>query len=419
MPTNVLTYGDKKTLLAAAIGIREWRLPDDGLSDTTVVYESEDDTGFRGMFQRTYSIAEGNKVTLGPPVQVFKRTNYEPLVVVSTFSLDEAVVEFSDSDQTVIRTGKIFEAGDYGDKGNYSEQDLQNAASNFSAVPNNIEHKPSFLDGKLGKLLSVEAKGKELFGKVAIPKWLNDTLGSEPLKVSLEWLKSSKQIVGNALTFNPHIKDAQLVAAFSAANQTTEGGITMPEPKKTVWERLKAHFGDKGVPEDLKDLETAKFVDSEPAPAPAVATPAVVAPVIPAAPSTEVAQFKQDLDTTKAENAALRAKLLRDEAVKFADKAVADCKAMPAEKDSLVAMFVQAANDDSASGVACFSNVGQFTAGERVKNLQSWMDSKPAIHNLTTEQLVAFSADTATTNTNPERMNNLRQMSNLPTKEGK
>lgn len=59
---------------------------------------------------------------------------------------------------------------------------------------------------------------KELFGTVKIPKWLDTIIGKDPLKTSLELARDTKTIVGNALVLNPRVHDAQLVAAFTAAN---------------------------------------------------------------------------------------------------------------------------------------------------------------------------------------------------------
>jgi hypothetical protein len=313
----------------------------------------------------------------------------------------------------VIRTGKLFEAGDYPDKGlSVTEDELKAAASTFTAVPNRIEHMSTILDGKVGKLLSVEANGKELTGKVAIPKWLHDAMGTEPIKASLEWLKSSKQIVGNALVLNPRIKDAQLVAAFSAAN-TNEGGSevngTQTQKEPGWFAKLKAAFSLKQLPEGMEDFDPDKVkFDGEPSPAP------VTAPQT----APDVAQFRQELDTSKAENAALRAKLLRDEAVKFADGAIISCKALPTEKDSLIALFTRAAQDDSTGGVACFSASGEFAPGERVKLLQESVDKRTA-HKLTNEELVVMSAGSTTNQTDPERMKKLREQAGLPAEGGK
>lgn len=124
------------------------------------------------------------------------------------------VVEFAGND--VLFKGKVFQAGNYPDKGiDLTEQDLKDAAATFTPVNNDIEHRPSILSGKIGQLTSVTAKAKELMGTVKLPRWLYDVTGKQ-ISVSLSWDKITKRIVGCALTVNPYITDAQLTAAFSA-----------------------------------------------------------------------------------------------------------------------------------------------------------------------------------------------------------
>jgi len=389
MEVKDLTYQDIRTILAASLGVREWNIDD--VSGGFVYYRQEDSSGNGGrvMYKRSYAIADsptGTKVTLGDPVQVVKRTIYEPLVIVSQFSLD-GEAQFAD-DGMVRRIGKIFMAGDYPDK-NFSitEEELKTAAAEFSPVDNDLEHRPTILSGKLGQLKSVVAKGKELYGAVDIPKWLNDQIGSDPLKVSLAWSRDTKRIVGNALVLEPKIKDAQLMAAFTAAQSDEEGGttVTVPKPqtetgKRGWFEKLRALFAEKKLPEGFEDFnpEEVMFSDDQPKhPDPA--------PDKPEEPSGDAVKFAAQRDAAMAKSQGLEARLIQVEAEKFADSAIADRKAFPAERDSLVAQFKQAVIDDNA-GVACFSETGELIVGSRVKLLKDSVGARPT-HNLTTEQI--------------------------------
>jgi hypothetical protein len=378
MEIKALTYQDKKTILAAALSIREWNIDD--LTDDTVYYSTETTTGsVRGTYKCTYSItngATGQNVTLGAPSQVVKRTIYEPLVIVGQFSLDQGGAEFSD-DGLVIRTGKVFEAGDYPDKGfSITEEELADAAVNFSPVNNDLEHQSTILDGKLGQLTAVEAKGTSLFGTVKIPKWLNDQLGSDPLKVSLAWARNTKQIIKNALVLNPRIEDAQLVAAFTAANSNT-GGVKLSDTKKpSLMDRLKAAFSKGSLPDvEEAELDQIKMSDD--------AKPDTKPDAEPK--KEESKESSADFTTVRAENDGLRAAMLATKATEFADKCIADCKAFPAERDLLIAQFKLAAQDDNA-GVACFSVTGELNEGERLKLLRDTVSARPT-HNLTNEQI--------------------------------
>lgn len=413
-----LTYHDKQVILAAALKIGTYNIDD--VSDTDVYYTVEDpvNTSYRGTYQRSYSITDG-KVTLGEPVQVVKRTVYDPVIVVSQFDLDSAA-EFSDTGE-VLLTGKIFEAGDYPDKDfSISEDELAQAAAEFSPVANDLEHKSTILSGKIGQLRSVTVKGKELFGTVAVPKWLKDAVGNEPIKTSLAWNKANKRIVGNALVLNPRVPDAQLVAAFNAATNNPDKGDSVMKDKKSFLDRLKALFGVQSLPDGTEDLinEVATFDDAPPANPPKP-------DATPPAPAQPDAQFSERLTAAESANAVLQGKLVEAEAVAFVDGAIKDGRAFPAERNSLIAMFKQAALDDSA-GQVCFSDAGDLVEGDRLKLFKQSISARPAV-KLTTEQigdakeLVVLSADT----TPPAGMSQERRQQLLAageikvTKEGK
>lgn len=439
MPAKDLTYQDIKTILAAAIGIKEWNIDD--VSNGFVYYTQDVSTGLtsvRSTFKRAYTITEattGTKVTLGDPVQVVKRTLYEPLVVTSEFSMDDAEVTFSD-DGMVLRTGKVFEAGEYPDK-NFSitEEELAQVPATFSPVSNDLEHKPTILSGKVGQLRSVVAKGKELYGTVAIPKWLNDTIGSNPLKVSLAWTRDSKRIVGNALVLNPRVPDAQLVAAFTAANSYGGGDmpITKTEKKPTWWEKLCAAFTAKQLPEGFEDFdpEQVKFANDADPEKPAETKPDdTSAPVVEPTKADDpaAAKFAADLDAERKVNAGLQARLIQSEAEKFANDAIKAGHAFPAERDSLIAQFSQAVKDDAQSAsVACFSVDGSMHEGSRVKLLRDSVQARPK-HSFTSEEiagvdagdLVVLSASPGgAQKMTPERRQELLNAGEIRVKEGK
>lgn len=148
-------------------------------------------------------------------------------------------------------------------------------------------------------------------------------------------------------------------------------------PRMSIKDKLKAFFS-KAIDEadDLEDATTTVTPPNK-------------------SPDSNAAEFAK----TQAE--AEQAKKERDEALKllrardssdvdkaaaaFADEAISKNKALPSEKDSLIAMFAQAVRDDN-SGAACFSDDGKLKEGERVASIRKLIDSRPA-HNLTTEQI--------------------------------
>lgn len=122
----------------------------------------------------------------------------------------------------VLRTGKIFEAGDYPDKKfRITTEELKTAAKQFTPVKLDLEHKSTVLDGKIGSLEFVEAtENGELVGSALVPAWLDDMLGGK-YKVSATW-SGDKQLTGLAIVKNPRISDAALFTAYNFSNPEDE-----------------------------------------------------------------------------------------------------------------------------------------------------------------------------------------------------
>jgi hypothetical protein len=149
------------------------------------------------------------------------------------------------------------------------------------------------------------------------------------------------------------------------------------------WEKLLKLHKDKQLPEGFEDFEpeTVKFAgepDQTPAPQP---------PPLKGGGTEDQARFS----AIETENAGLRAAALQTAGEKFYSVALEAGKALPAEKDSLVAMFKQAAQDDN-QGKACFSASGELLEGERVKALRAMIEARPA-HSLTSEELKALKSE--------------------------
>lgn len=377
-----LSYNDLKALLASNMGVDTYSIKD--FTDSLVVYY---DSQAQKLYGKSYTIANG-KVTFGTAQSYVARTTYEPVSVLASFSLEG---EATFSGDEVLREGKLFEIGDYPDKGfAMDEADADAAIMNFQPVDNDLEHTPTMLSGKLGQLREVWRKGKEVFGKVAIPKWLHDMQGGDPIKVSLAFDRS-KRIIGNALVLNPRVGDAQLVAAFSAAHNSPGGEkgehSTMPVTQKTKvtgwWERFKTLFTANDLPEELKDVDPDQVTFATPESKNDEKQDTKTDKDVPEKP--QGAQFS---DAERSELTGLRAKQVSTEAERFADAAVSTCKAFPAERESLVTLFTQAALDDN-NGTACFSADGALVEGKRVKALRDGMAARPA-HTLTKEQIAGL-----------------------------
>jgi hypothetical protein len=320
-------------------------------------------------------------------------------LIVATFSMEGAVTP---DGAFVMRTGKLFEAGEYPDKAfSLTEEELAQAVAAFTPVKNNLEHVNTVLDGNVGEVKSVEKRGKELFGTVTIPKWLDAIVGTNPLKASLEWARDTKTIVGNALVLNPRVPDAQLVAAFTAATNTLSD--KEHSPMKTLKERFLALFSGGKKPDDLTEEELkAAFANETPSPDKKPDEKPVEQKIEKPADEKPVG-FSAEAVT------ALQNSLIKAQAEAWFNQELAAGHVFPVQQDSLVAMFTQAAQVDAGNAV-CFSADGTLTEGTMLKALKTTVSAYPQ-HHLTSEQLqgdVVIMSTTPGKQADAERMTSLR-----------
>ncbi len=225
-------------------------------------------------------------------------------------------------DMILYPNSKLFEAGDYPDKSfSMTPEELWAAVEQFNApVPVDLEHTSTVLDGALGEVrgLRLSPDGAQLLGAVAIPAWLDSLLGPEDRKVSCEWDRDKRTLRRLALVKNPRITDAALIAAFAdCRRKNAPSGERRPRFRDLVMRWLGL-----GMPDEF-DPETKTGDDAE---------------------------FSQD-----SEVAALRLKLERMDqerlaaaAAAFADGEIVARRALPAERDRIAALYLQAARDDRA-----------------------------------------------------------------------
>jgi hypothetical protein len=130
--------------------------------------------------------------------------------------LDELAVE---------RDAKIFEAGDYPDKGiSITEEDLDTIVGNFAEVPIKIEHVDSPLD-PLGVVKSVWRRGRELFARLAFPKDLAAFLERRRIKkLSVALSRDPLSIAEVSLVLNPRVSSAAMFGFRTYSDVAFEGG---------------------------------------------------------------------------------------------------------------------------------------------------------------------------------------------------
>ncbi len=139
--------------------------------------------------------------------------------VVALSDSDNPITAGLPEDQWITRRGLVFEAGDYDDKRfSLSPEEMLAAVAEFQPVPLSIEHIPTVLDNKLGRLASVMIDPDDpwrMLGTAELPKWLDDLLEAGERKVSCNWDRATKRITELALVRSPRVADAALLSAFA------------------------------------------------------------------------------------------------------------------------------------------------------------------------------------------------------------
>jgi hypothetical protein len=360
---------------------------------------------------------------------------------------------------TVIRSGKLFHVGDYPDKRfSMNEAELSAACVDFSPAPVRVEHLPTIFDGKVGEVRAVRARGEEMFGEVAIPAWLDEVCGEDPIGVSCEFDRTSKKLVGLALVRSPRVSDAAIFSAYAefARHDTPEGQMVMQDLHDHTarfgavcsrpaemhsqheasaiqqahdlavqhgarcqpgTESAPAYYStdavsptDAGTDPGLKEKPMTAWewlqakLNSEPAPTSAGGgqpdTPAQMS----ANEETErlkaeLAQRDADLQTERAARAKDRAERIRIEAAAFADGEIAANRLLPCEREALIADFCERAEDDlQAPRTVTFSSSDGEKQGTRIDALRARCALRTS-HILTTEQVPEHAATFANRDT--------------------
>lgn len=335
---------------------------------------------------------------------------------VATFTVDGQ--PGTTHDGWILRSGKIFEAGDYPDKEfSLTPEEMAAAAAQFKPVPVDLEHVPTILDGKLGQLteVRVDEDGKTLLGTVMVPQWLDSLLEEGSRKVSCTWNRATKQLEGLALVNRPRVADAALMAAFAdhevdlnvepgeaivvppgyrvqfvAHDETGHAARIRKEKRMSFKDKVMAWFGQ-GMPDEFDETTV---VTSPPVDAPAK-------PVTPPAPAADFSRYEQAIKDADAKIARLEADNRQKDAVAFAEAAIAAHKALPAEKELLVTQYVQAATDDASHPTQVTFAEGQ--SGSRVDAFRALIAARPT-GILTTETLPAnFTAEQVLANLSQTR----------------
>ena len=404
-----LSFEEIRTAIYTAL---EKAYPGKGGVGSTVWVESvyDDEVIYHNagkMFKADYSIGNDAAATIGNATEVKKKVTYQTIFsdarILAAFSSDE-------DGEMVTKRGKIFEAGDYPDKGvSFDEDDLEAAASDFTEVLNDLEHRPTVLDGKLGQLKKVWRVGKELHGELTIPKWFTEVVGDEAIKVSLSFNRD-KRINGNALVLRPRISDAAVMSAFTAFNsQPPEAKEPQSKMPKTTIAALMASLGVG----DLSKADPSTEIDlpvgfSMPAPTPPAVTPPPVQNPTSEAPETTV--FNARLESMEKQLAQFSKVAVDNAAISFADSVIRANKVLPAQRDQVADQYRSAVLAD-ANGGPQFTD-GVVVSGQAVESLTKFYENtQPLPYSAEAinggETAVLFANHSPSTTPSEDRINHL------------
>ena len=319
--------------------------------------------------------------------------------------MDAFTSAFTDTEEWVERTGKIFAAGTYPERNLiYTEADLDAVVAAFAPVPLELEHFDtvawhSILTGKLGELTRVWRDGTALCGTVRVPAWIDRVWAEAGRKVSVAFASpTDKTLRRCGLVLQPRVPDAALFAAYSAFAGARHSATDLADLQAIHDLAAKQGAVCADPPAPMPKEARMSFVDTvrawfdagmpaeyRPDPAPA----AEPAPTFSAAPDPTAAD-KAALDAERvafaAEKAAFAQAQYTREAQATVERLITEGHAWPAQNQpnaegqpALVAAFAQALADDAAAPVT-FSVAG----GSRFAALQAAFRSAPA-HQMFTE----------------------------------
>lgn len=124
----------------------------------------------------------------------------------------------------VEKDAKIFEAGDYPDKGiTIGEQDLDMIVDNFAEVPVKVEHMDSPLD-PLGLVKRIWRRGKELFARLSFPQDLAAFLERRGVKkLSVALYQHPLRLAEVSLVLSPRVPSAAMFGNKPACLRRADG----------------------------------------------------------------------------------------------------------------------------------------------------------------------------------------------------
>lgn len=137
----------------------------------------------------------------------------------------------SAEEMSVEKTARIFEAGQYPDRGiTVTEADLDAIVRSFAECPVKIEHTDSPLD-PLGTVKRIWRKGRELFATLAFPHDLASFLERRGIKrLSVGLLKEPLRLTEVSLVLSPRVAGATMFRTDTVNRRRTQIDADASEP---------------------------------------------------------------------------------------------------------------------------------------------------------------------------------------------
>lgn len=298
---------------------------------------------------------------------------------------------------TVTRRGRVFRAGDYPEQ-RYAmtpEDVLLRADSYAGGAPVKVQHIDTVFDGLLGTLdrFWLDDDGETVNGDITIPDWLNEALPDD-VPLSMRWDPETQEPMEISLALNPIVTDAAMAsyAAFAKRHDTPHGQAAMQSMHdhaaslgavcsaanfasrheatalQTMHDTAVSHGAtcagtNKGASAatyaasrregimGFFDAVFGRMTPEERAQAKADLDALNPTPATSPAPIAAPAQFSSVTDAERAELTRLRQERIEQRA----DAVIAAHKALPASKETLLALFSRAAAIDGSAAAATFS----------------------------------------------------------------
>jgi hypothetical protein len=259
-------------------------------------------------------------------------------------------------------SGLLFRAGDYGPKGKYGPDELRRFVDGFPAqgVPILDTHKGSFIgkcmEADKARLVKVwtNPEGTELHGTKDVPSWLDRAARTQTKRVSIGLTDDRSGLKEVSLCLNPHVADAAVfdhdgAAMFASSPNFSAFAAAHPDDARLVTEAAKAPVPPEpmpltkeqkideakkaypNLPQFMRDRQTeAEFVTFSIGESPTTQTQAE---------KDQEARLKA-LETQSAQQQAqFSAKQDEWDAKEFYGEQLAQSKATPVDRESVIAEF--------------------------------------------------------------------------------